>query len=150
MEQFRNNLGKYLKIRNMSIYWYGRFFRIDSILCVCFYWQHLDKHKCDVSDCDLIWLSNSYNLNVSMNHQVCANKLWHSFGAECFSFLLFLFRAFVSSLHWVIHVSIKHQQRLPLNSASHFLVLQVLIAVGRDACTDKIGLDKAGVKVNPK
>ncbi|XP_051270659.1 thioredoxin reductase 3 isoform X1 [Dicentrarchus labrax] len=26
----------------------------------------------------------------------------------------------------------------------------VLIAVGRDACTDKIGLDKAGVKVNPK
>lgn len=25
----------------------------------------------------------------------------------------------------------------------------VLIAVGRDACTDKIGLDKAGVKVNP-
>uniref|UniRef100_A0A671V238 thioredoxin-disulfide reductase (NADPH) n=1 Tax=Sparus aurata TaxID=8175 RepID=A0A671V238_SPAAU len=42
------------------------------------------------------------------------------------------------------------KQRLPLNSASHFLVLQVLIAVGRDACTDKIGLDKAGVKVNPK
>uniref|UniRef100_A0A667WJR9 thioredoxin-disulfide reductase (NADPH) n=1 Tax=Myripristis murdjan TaxID=586833 RepID=A0A667WJR9_9TELE len=32
----------------------------------------------------------------------------------------------------------------------HVLVLQVLIAVGRDACTDKIGLDKAGVKVNPK
>lgn len=28
--------------------------------------------------------------------------------------------------------------------------LQVLIAVGRDACTDKIGLDKVGVKVNPK
>lgn len=27
---------------------------------------------------------------------------------------------------------------------------QVLIAVGRDACTEKIGLDKAGVKVNPK
>ncbi|XP_053724062.1 thioredoxin reductase 3 isoform X1 [Synchiropus splendidus] len=26
----------------------------------------------------------------------------------------------------------------------------VLIAVGRDACTDKIGLDKVGVKVNPK
>ncbi|XP_042078835.1 thioredoxin reductase 3 isoform X1 [Haplochromis burtoni] len=26
----------------------------------------------------------------------------------------------------------------------------VLIAVGRDACTDKLGLDKAGVKVNPK
>ncbi|XP_065811423.1 thioredoxin reductase 3 isoform X1 [Labrus bergylta] len=26
----------------------------------------------------------------------------------------------------------------------------VLIAVGRDACTDKIGLDKTGVKVNPK
>ncbi|KAG7275903.1 hypothetical protein CRUP_009592 [Coryphaenoides rupestris] len=26
----------------------------------------------------------------------------------------------------------------------------VLIAVGRDACTDKIGLDAAGVKVNPK
>ncbi|XP_034724379.1 thioredoxin reductase 3 isoform X1 [Etheostoma cragini] len=26
----------------------------------------------------------------------------------------------------------------------------VLIAVGRDACTDKVGLDKAGVKVNPK
>uniref|UniRef100_A0A4W4EAA8 thioredoxin-disulfide reductase (NADPH) n=1 Tax=Electrophorus electricus TaxID=8005 RepID=A0A4W4EAA8_ELEEL len=26
----------------------------------------------------------------------------------------------------------------------------VLIAVGRDACTEKIGLDKAGVKVNPK
>ncbi|XP_030632148.1 thioredoxin reductase 3 isoform X2 [Chanos chanos] len=26
----------------------------------------------------------------------------------------------------------------------------VLIAVGRDACTGKIGLDKAGVKVNPK
>ncbi|KAM4597629.1 thioredoxin reductase 1, cytoplasmic-like isoform 1-T3 [Polymixia lowei] len=26
----------------------------------------------------------------------------------------------------------------------------VLIAVGRDACTDKMGLDKAGVKVNPK
>ncbi|XP_068171458.1 thioredoxin reductase 3 [Antennarius striatus] len=26
----------------------------------------------------------------------------------------------------------------------------VLIAVGRDACTDKIGLHKAGVKVNPK
>ncbi|KAJ4919686.1 hypothetical protein JOQ06_026334, partial [Pogonophryne albipinna] len=25
----------------------------------------------------------------------------------------------------------------------------VLIAVGRDACTDKIGLDKTGVKVNP-
>lgn len=31
-----------------------------------------------------------------------------------------------------------------------FFVLQVLIAVGRDACTDKIGLDKIGVKVNPK
>lgn len=30
------------------------------------------------------------------------------------------------------------------------LSLQVLIAVGRDACTDKIGLDKVGVKVNPK
>lgn len=29
-------------------------------------------------------------------------------------------------------------------------VLQVLVAVGRDACTDKLGLDKAGVKVNPK
>uniref|UniRef100_A0A673M8Q5 thioredoxin-disulfide reductase (NADPH) n=1 Tax=Sinocyclocheilus rhinocerous TaxID=307959 RepID=A0A673M8Q5_9TELE len=28
--------------------------------------------------------------------------------------------------------------------------LQVLIAVGRDACTGKIGLDKAGVKVNAK
>uniref|UniRef100_A0A8C4F634 Thioredoxin-disulfide reductase n=1 Tax=Dicentrarchus labrax TaxID=13489 RepID=A0A8C4F634_DICLA len=28
--------------------------------------------------------------------------------------------------------------------------VSVLIAVGRDACTDKIGLDKAGVKVNPK
>lgn len=27
---------------------------------------------------------------------------------------------------------------------------QVLIAVGRDACTGKIGLDKAGVKVNAK
>lgn len=27
---------------------------------------------------------------------------------------------------------------------------QVLIAVGRNACTDKIGLDKVGVKVNPK
>uniref|UniRef100_A0A7N8YQ42 thioredoxin-disulfide reductase (NADPH) n=1 Tax=Mastacembelus armatus TaxID=205130 RepID=A0A7N8YQ42_9TELE len=26
----------------------------------------------------------------------------------------------------------------------------VLVAVGRDACTEKIGLDKAGVKVNPK
>ncbi|XP_076870244.1 thioredoxin reductase 3 [Brachyhypopomus gauderio] len=26
----------------------------------------------------------------------------------------------------------------------------VLIAVGRDACTEKIGLDKAGVKINPK
>uniref|UniRef100_A0A8C3AEH7 thioredoxin-disulfide reductase (NADPH) n=1 Tax=Cyclopterus lumpus TaxID=8103 RepID=A0A8C3AEH7_CYCLU len=26
----------------------------------------------------------------------------------------------------------------------------VLIAVGRDACTDKVGLDKIGVKVNPK
>lgn len=38
---------------------------------------------------------------------------------------------------------------LPLNLI-HFLILQVLIAVGRDACTDKIGLDKAGVKVNPK
>lgn len=32
----------------------------------------------------------------------------------------------------------------------NFLVVQVLIAVGRDACTNKIGLDKAGVKVNPK
>lgn len=31
-----------------------------------------------------------------------------------------------------------------------FLVPQVLIAVGRDACTDKVGLDKIGVKVNPK
>lgn len=31
-----------------------------------------------------------------------------------------------------------------------FFFLQVLIAVGRDACTDKIGLDKVGVKVNPK
>lgn len=29
-------------------------------------------------------------------------------------------------------------------------VSQVLIAVGRDACTGKIGLDKAGVKVNAK
>lgn len=27
---------------------------------------------------------------------------------------------------------------------------QVLIAVGRNACTDKIGLDQVGVKVNPK
>ncbi|KAM9410343.1 thioredoxin reductase 3 [Pholidichthys leucotaenia] len=26
----------------------------------------------------------------------------------------------------------------------------VLIAIGRDACTEKLGLDKAGVKVNPK
>lgn len=35
-------------------------------------------------------------------------------------------------------------------SSFFVFVLQVLIAVGRDACTDKIGLDKAGVKVNPK
>lgn len=26
----------------------------------------------------------------------------------------------------------------------------VLLAIGRDACTSSIGLDKAGVKVNPK
>ncbi len=31
-----------------------------------------------------------------------------------------------------------------------FAVSQVLIAVGRDACTGKIGLDKAGVEVNAK
>lgn len=29
-------------------------------------------------------------------------------------------------------------------------VSQVLIAVGRDACTGKIGLDKAGVEVSAK
>uniref|UniRef100_A0A8C4EY33 thioredoxin-disulfide reductase (NADPH) n=1 Tax=Dicentrarchus labrax TaxID=13489 RepID=A0A8C4EY33_DICLA len=37
-----------------------------------------------------------------------------------------------------------------VTTSHHLFVLQVLIAVGRDACTDKIGLDKAGVKVNPK
>uniref|UniRef100_A0A674MF77 Thioredoxin reductase 3 n=1 Tax=Takifugu rubripes TaxID=31033 RepID=A0A674MF77_TAKRU len=31
-----------------------------------------------------------------------------------------------------------------------YVPTKVLIAVGRDACTDKIGLDKVGVKVNPK
>lgn len=29
-------------------------------------------------------------------------------------------------------------------------VLQVLLAIGRDACTRKIGLDKVGVKINEK
>lgn len=38
----------------------------------------------------------------------------------------------------------------PLNNLFLTLFPQVLIAVGRNACTDKIGLDKVGVKVNPK
>lgn len=32
----------------------------------------------------------------------------------------------------------------------YIAVLQVLLAIGRDACTRKIGLDKVGVKINEK
>uniref|UniRef100_A0A673MAD4 Thioredoxin reductase 1, cytoplasmic-like n=1 Tax=Sinocyclocheilus rhinocerous TaxID=307959 RepID=A0A673MAD4_9TELE len=72
---------------------------------------------------------------------------------------------YIGSLNWGYRVSLRDKNVNYVNAYAEFVEphkikasvisnaavsLQVLIAVGRDACTGKIGLDKAGVKVNAK
>uniref|UniRef100_A0A8C7C6G1 Thioredoxin reductase 3 n=1 Tax=Oncorhynchus kisutch TaxID=8019 RepID=A0A8C7C6G1_ONCKI len=44
----------------------------------------------------------------------------------------------------------EHMEEHGVKFLRKYVPVKVLIAVGRDACTGKIGLDQAGVKVNPK
>ena len=37
-----------------------------------------------------------------------------------------------------------------INSHYILMIFQVLLAIGRDACTRKIGLENVGVKINEK